>query len=84
MARRAHEVLSRARWDGQAVARRLLLYPRRATAAGRRGGGQELTTPSSVAWARVSPARGIYRDPVRSSKGHFVHETSGPYAGGCR
>ena len=33
-------------------------------------------TPSSVVGARDINARGIYRDPVRSSKGHFV-KTSG-------
>jgi DDE superfamily endonuclease len=75
---RYHEVLSRARWDARAVARKLLVQvldvflPTGAVVIGiddtieRRGG------------ARIK-ARGIYRDPVRSSHGHFVKA-----CGGCR
>jgi hypothetical protein len=73
--RRYHEVLSRARWDARAIARRLLLYI------------IELLLPAGEVvigiddtierrWGAQIKARGIYRDPVRSSKGHFV-KTSG-------
>jgi DDE superfamily endonuclease len=68
---RYHEVLNRARWDARAVARKLLrhllevLLPTGEVVIGiddtierRRG-------------AKIK-ARGIYRDPVRSSHGHFV------------
>ena len=74
--RRYHEVLSRARWDACAVARRLLVYVL----------DQLLPDDGPVVigfddtierrWGAKIKARGIYRDPVRSSKGHFV-KTSG-------
>lgn len=74
--RRYHEVLSRARWDARAVARRLLVYVL----------DQLLPDDGPVVigfddtierrWGAKIKARGIYRDPVRSSKGHFV-KTSG-------
>jgi hypothetical protein len=73
--RRYHEVLSRARWDGQAVARRLLLYiiarllPDGVVVVG-------IDDTIERRWGARINARGIYRDPVRSSKGHFV-KTSG-------
>jgi hypothetical protein len=74
--RRYHEVLSRARWDARAVARRLLVYVL----------DQLLPDDGPVVigfddtierrWGAKIKARGIYRDPLRSSKGHFV-KTSG-------
>jgi hypothetical protein len=73
--RRYHEVLSRARWDGQAVARRLLLYiieqllPDGEVVVG-------IDDTIQRRWGARINARGIYRDPVRSSKGHLV-KTSG-------
>ena len=73
--RRYHEVLSRARWDGQAVARRLLLYIiERLLPDGEVVVGIDDTIERR--WGARISARGIYRDPVRSSKGHFV-KTSG-------
>ena len=69
--RRYHEVLSRARWDARAVARRLLLYIiERLLPAGEVVIGIDDTIERR--WGAQIKARGIYRDPVRSSKGHFV------------
>ena len=73
--RRYHEVLSRACWDSRAVARRLLLYiieqllPDGEVVIG-------IDDTIERRWGARIKARGIYRDPVRSSKGHFV-KTSG-------
>jgi DDE superfamily endonuclease len=73
--RRYHEVLSRARWDGRAVARRLLLYIiERLLPNGDVVVGVDDTIERR--WGARINAHGIYRDPVRSSKGHFV-KTSG-------
>jgi hypothetical protein len=69
--RRYHEVLSRARWDARAVARRLLLYTvERLLPDGEVVIGIDDTIERR--WGACIKARGIYRDPVRSSKGHFV------------
>jgi hypothetical protein len=73
--RRYHEVLSRARWDARAVARRLLLHlldqllPDGPVVIG-------VDDTIERRWGAKIMARGIYRDRVRSSKGHFV-KTSG-------
>lgn len=73
--RRYHDVLARARWDARAVAHRLLLYllerllPTGAVVIG-------IDDTIERRWGARISARGIYRDPVRSSKGHFV-KTSG-------
>jgi hypothetical protein len=73
--RRYHEVLGRARWDARAVARRLLLHllerllPNGLVVIG-------IDDTIERRWGARIKARGIYRDPVRSSKGHFV-KTSG-------
>ncbi len=73
--RRYHEVLSRARWDARAVSRRLLLYIiDRLLPDGEVVIGIDDTIERR--WGAQIKARGIYRDPVRSSKGHFV-KTSG-------
>ncbi len=72
---RYHEVLNRARWDARGLARRLLLHVL---------DGLLPTGPVVIGiddtierrWGARIKARGIYRDPVRSSKGHFV-KTSG-------
>ena len=65
--RRYHEVLSRARWDGQAVARRLLLYIiERLLPDGEVVVGIDDTIERR--WGARISARGIYRDPVRSSR----------------
>ncbi len=72
---RYHDVLSRARWDARAVARRLLLYIiERLQPSGELVIGVD--DSSERRWGARIKARGIYRDPVRSSKGHFV-KTSG-------
>lgn len=67
-----HRVLNRARWSSRAVAARLLRLL------------VETFVPADVPiviglddtierrWGPEISARGIYRDPVRSSKGHFV------------
>jgi hypothetical protein len=72
---RYHEVLSEARWDGRLLARKLLrhlldrLLPE----------GEVVIVPDDSIerrWGRHIRDRGIYRDPVRSSRGFFV-KTSG-------
>ena len=72
---RYHEVLNRARWDARDIARRLLrhllavLWP---------DGEVVIAIDDTIErrWGAKIKARGIYRDPVRSSDGHFV-KTSG-------
>ncbi len=73
---RYHEVLNRARWDSRDIAHRLLrhllgvLWP---------DGEVVIAIDDTIErrWGAKIKARGIYRDPVRSSDGHFV-KTSGP------
>jgi hypothetical protein len=72
---RYHEALNRARWDSRDVARRLLrhlldvLWP---------DGEVVIAIDDTIErrWGAKIKARGIYRDPVRSTKGQFV-KTSG-------
>ena len=72
---RCHEALNRARWNSRDVARRLLrhfldvLWPE---------GEVVIAIDDTIErrWGAKIKARGIYRDPVRSSKGQFV-KTSG-------
>ena len=72
---RYHEALNRARWDTRALARRLLLHVLdQLLPAGPVIIGIDDTIERR--WGARIKARGIYRDPVRSSKGHFV-KTSG-------
>ena len=72
---RYHEVLNRARWDARALARQLLLHlldqllPSGPVVIG-------IDDTIERRWGAKIKARAIYRDPVRSSKGHFV-KTSG-------
>jgi hypothetical protein len=77
-----HEVLNRARWAGEHasegardVARRLLLHLRAVLSP---GGEVVIGIDDTIErrWGGKIKARGIYRDPVRSSHGHFV-KTSG-------
>lgn len=72
---RYHEVLSRARWDARDVARRLLLH---LLAVLWPSGEVVIGIDDTIErrWGGKIKARGIYRDPVRSSHGHFV-KTSG-------
>jgi len=66
-----HRVLSRARWSGVASSRMLLQLLINAFA--RRGPlVMGLDDTIERRWGRKIAARGIYRDPVRSSRGHFV------------
>jgi hypothetical protein len=68
---RYHDVLSRARWNGRAVARTLLAQVLDAfLPAGEVVVGVDDTIERR--WGSKITARGIYRDPVRSSRGHFV------------
>jgi hypothetical protein len=72
---RYHEVLNRARWDARALARQLLLHLLDRL---RPSGPVVIGIDDTIErrWGAKIKARGIYRDPVRSSKGHFV-KTSG-------
>lgn len=66
-----HQILNRARWDPHAVARRLLLLlVERLVPDGPVVLGMDDTIERR--WGRRIAARGIYRDPVRSSHGHVV------------
>src|SRR3978361_2022553 len=65
------EVLHRARWDARDVARRLLLH---LLAVLSPSGEVVIGIDDTIErrWGGKIKARGIYRDPVRSSHGHFV------------
>ena len=66
-----HQILSRARWSPRSVARRLLaIVVERLVPDGPVVIGMDDTIERR--WGRRITARGIYRDPVRSSHGHFV------------
>jgi hypothetical protein len=66
-----HRVLSSARWSARAVARRLLLV---LVATFVQDGPVVIGIDDTIErrWGPKIKARGIYRDPVRSSRGHFV------------
>ena len=66
-----HRVLSTARWSARAVARRLLLV---LVTTFVRDGPVVVGIDDTIErrWGARIEARGIYRDPVRSSRGHFV------------
>ena len=66
-----HRVLSHGHWCSRALAHRLLLL---LVAAFAPGGPVVVGLDDSVErrWGARIAARGIYRDPVRSSRGHFV------------
>jgi len=66
-----HHVLSQARWDSRAIACQLLtMILERLLPAGPVIIGIDDTIERR--WGMKIAARGIYRDPVRSSHGHFV------------
>jgi hypothetical protein len=66
-----HHVLSQARWDSRAIACKLLMMildrflPKGPLVVG-------IDDTIERRWGAKITARGIYRDPVRSSHGHFV------------
>jgi DDE superfamily endonuclease len=66
-----HRVLSTGRWSSRAVAHRLLLL---LVAAFVPHGPVVIAIDDTIErrWGAKIKARGIYRDPVRSSHGHFV------------
>ena len=66
-----HRVLNRCRWPGQAAARCLLGL---LVAAFAPSGPVVIGIDETIEhrWGAKIKARGIYRDPVRSSHGHFV------------
>ena len=66
-----HRVLSAARWSARAVAHRLLLV---LVATFVPGGPVVVGIDDTIErrWGARIEARGIYRDPARSSRGHFV------------
>lgn len=68
---RYHDVLSRSRWSPLAAARLLLGL---LVAAFVRSGPVVIGLDDTIErrWGTKIAARGIYRDPVRSSHGHFV------------
>ncbi len=72
---RYHEVLSRARWDARELSRRLLLHLLAVLCP---TGEVIFAVDDTIErrWGAKIKARGIYRDPVRSSRGQFV-KTSG-------
>lgn len=71
-----HRVLSRARWNARKASRILLYLLVRAFAAAGQPLVFVLDDMIERRWGSKIKARGIYRDPVRSSRGFFV-KTSG-------
>ena len=67
-----HRILSRARWSARAVARQLLHLLVRTFLSADAPVVIGFDDTIERRWGRKIRARGIYRDPVRSSKGHFV------------
>ncbi len=74
-----HRVLNRSRWSGQAAARCLLgllvaaFVPSGPVVVGvKLRGLPDIDETIERRWGAKIKARGIYRDPVRSSRGHFV------------
>ena len=67
-----HRVLNRRRWSGLAVSRLLLAELLRAFVPPGAPVVVGLDGTLERRWGRRIAARDIYRDPVRSSHGHFV------------
>ena len=72
-----HRILNRAAWSSRAVARQLLILLVKAFVPSGAPVVIGLDDTIERRWGAKISARGIYRDPVRSSKGHFV-KASGP------
>jgi hypothetical protein len=67
-----HRILNRATWSSRAVAGRLLLLLIKTFVPSNGPVVIGLDDTIERRWGPKISARGIYRDPVRSSKGHFV------------
>ena len=67
-----HRILNRAAWSSRAVARQLLIVLVKALVPSGAPVVIGLDDTIERRWGSKISARGIYRDPVRSSKGHFV------------
>jgi DDE superfamily endonuclease len=67
-----HRILNRATWSSRAVAGRLLLLLVNSFLPATAPVVIGLDDTIERRWGAKIKARGIYRDPVRSSKGHFV------------
>ena len=67
-----HRILNRAAWSSRAAARQLLILLVRALVPTGAPVVIGLDDTIERRWGAKISARGIYRDPVRSSKGHFV------------
>jgi hypothetical protein len=67
-----HRILNRAAWSSRAVAGRLLILLIKAFVPSGAPVVIGLDDTIERRWGAKISARGIYRDPVRSSKGHFV------------
>jgi len=67
-----HRILNRAAWSSRAVARQLLIVLVKALVPSGAPIVIGLDDTIERRWGTKISARGIYRDPVRSSKGHFV------------
>jgi hypothetical protein len=67
-----HRILNRAAWSSRAVARQLLIVLIKALVPSGAPVVIGLDDTIERRWGTKISARGIYRDPVRSSKGHFV------------
>jgi hypothetical protein len=67
-----HRILNRAAWSSRAVAGHLLLLLIKAFVPAGAPVVIGLDDTIERRWGPKLSARGIYRDPVRSSKGHFV------------
>ena len=67
-----HRILNRAEWSSRAAARKLLMLLIKALVPS--GAPVVIGFDDTIErrWGAKIKARGIYRDPVRSSKGHFV------------
>ena len=67
-----HRILNRAAWSSRAVAGQLLIVLIKAFVPSGAPVVIGLDDTIERRWGAKISARGIYRDPVRSSKGHFV------------